>query len=392
MPSIPSTLVYAQRDRFDPPAELSRLRATEPLSRLPAGGGPDRDSPWLATSYQVVREILGDAARFSTDQRFGARQQRQAPGNLLTCDPPEHTRLRKALTPEFTMQRIRRLAPRVESIVAGRLDLIERAGPPADLISEFARPVPLAVLCELLGVPRDDRADFARRLRAHLDRGQRATPGARTSLHSYLAGLVARQRRQPDEDFLGMLVREHGTELSDAELTGISFLLLLAGLDNVAGMIGLGTLLLLEHPGQLALLRDQPGLADQGVEEMLRYLSVTHAPTPRVAVQEVSVAGQTVAAGERVICSIPAANRDAELGPALDRFDITRPPVPHVAFGHGIHHCLGAPLARLELRIALPALLRRFPGLRLAVPPAEVRFRPLTPAYGVRALPVTWSR
>jgi len=340
----------------------------------------------------VVREILGDHGHFSTDQRFGARRQSRGPGNLLTCDPPEHTRLRKVLSPEFTVKRIRRLEPRVAEIVTAHLDLLERSGSPADLVRDFARPVPLAALAELLGVPRDDRDEFGRRVRAHLDQGRRdpGRGGMGSSLHAYLASLVARQRRDPDEEFLGTLVREHGGDLSDAELTGIALLLLLAGLDNVAGMIGLGVLLLLEHPDQLALLRDEPAATDRGIEEMLRYLSVTHAPTPRVAVADVTVAGRTIAAGERVICSIPAANRDTALGEAPDRFDVTRTAASHVAFGHGIHHCLGAPLARLELRIAIPALLRRFPGLRLDIAAADVQFRPLTPAYGLRALPVAW--
>jgi cytochrome P450 len=392
VPEATPRLMYMRRDGFDPVAELGQLRAQAPVSRLDAG--PSRDLTWLATSHTAVREVLGDAKRFSTDRWRGASVYRPVgqAGNLLNYDPPAHTRLRKMLTPEFTVHRIRRLEPRIEALVAGRLDAMERAGPPVDLVPYFARPIPSVALCELLGVPRDDRAEFERRSTIHLDQtrdfAEREAYGF--ALHDYLAGLVARQRVDPDEDFLGMLVRQHGAELSDEELTGLGILMLLAGVDNISGMLGLGVLLLLQHPAQLALLREHPERIGHAVEEMLRFLSVTHAPTPRRAVSDVTISGQTIKAGDRVICSIPAANRDAALGAQPDRFDITREPASHVAFGHGIHHCVGAPLARMELRIGFRALLHRFPGLRLAVPFSDVHFRRNTPGYGVESLPVTW--
>lgn len=387
--------LHVRRDRFEPAADLGRLRAETPLTKFEVHGATRSGSAWLATGYDQVREVLGDATRFSTRRAFaGADGPRSAElvGNLMDYDPPEHTRLRKMLTREFTVRRMRRLEPRIEAIVTGRLDAMDQAGPPADLVRMFARPIPSMVLCELIGVPRDDRADFERRSHTQLDLtaslDKRAAAG--TALTRYLAALVTRQRRDPGEDMLGMLVREHGAELTDEELAGICVLLLLAGLDNVSGMLGLGALLLLENPDQLGYLRAHPDDIDRAVEELLRFLSPPHAPTPRIAVTDLSIDGQTIRAGERVVCSIPSANRDQGLVDEPDRLDLGREPAAHVAFGHGIHHCLGAPLARMELRIGYLALVQRFPELRLAIPAQDVRFRRHSAAYGVESLPVTW--
>jgi oxidation protein CepF/oxidation protein CepG len=401
--------VYTRRTRFDPAAELRRLAAERPVTRIDVGPGDSEEFVWLVTGYDEVRQVLGDHVRFSTRRHFGraprtdgtstadaARTDDHRPddmvGQLMDYDPPEHTRLRKILTPEFTVRRIGRLRPRIEEIVAERLDAVERAGPPADLVEQFATPVSGAVLCELIGVPRDDRGAFLRRARHHLDQGRgrqaRATAGAAFS--RYLADLVAARRRNPDDGFLGMLVRDHGACVTDKELRGVCVLLLLAGLDNVSGMLSLGTLVLLEHPDQLAAVRADPEAMDRTVDELLRYLTVPHAPTPRTALADVTVGGQFIAAGEHVVVSLPMANRDPALTAAPERFDHAREPSPHIAFGHGIHHCLGAALARLELGIGYAALLRRFPHLRLAAPAAQVQFRPHTTAYGLGRLPVAW--
>nr|WP_242422425.1 cytochrome P450 [Frankia torreyi] len=187
-----------------------------------------------------------------------------------------------------------------------------------------------------------------------------------------------------------MLVREHGDELSTAELVGIANLLLIAGHETTANMLALGTLALLRHPDQLAVVRDDPARVGPAVEELLRWLSIVHAGAPRTARADVTIAGRTIAKGDHVLLSLPAANRDPAFLDDPDRLDITRGAVGHVAFGFGLHHCLGAPLARLELRVGLPALLRRFPGLALAVPYEQVEFRPHSVVYGLRSLPVTW--
>ncbi|ATL32471.1 cytochrome P450 [Streptomyces formicae] len=389
--------LYTRRTGLDPSDELRRATEGQPVSTL--GEVPEGGTAWLVTGYHEVRQVLGDHVRFSTRRRVGSRAQDadgyrpdEAIGQLMDYDPPDHTRLRKMLTPEFTHRRIRRLGPRIEEIVEERLDHVERAGQPADLVERFATPVAGAVLCELIGVPRDDRGDFLRRCHTHLATGQgrqrRASAG--NAFTRYLAALVARQRADPDEGFIGMLVRDHGEEFTDKELRGVCVLLMLAGLDNISGMIGLGTLALLQHPDQLAALRRDPAALDRAVDELLRHLSVPHAPTPRTALEDVTVAGRRIKAGDTVVCSIPMANRDPALTALPDRLDLMREPVAHVAFGHGIHHCLGAALARQELRIAFAALLRRFPALRVAEPARDVAFRVRSTAYGVESLPVAW--
>ncbi|NJQ03744.1 cytochrome P450 [Streptomyces zingiberis] len=399
MTSTGSPPVYTRRDRFGPAAELRRLAARAPVTRIDVGPGTGGVPVWLVTGHAEVRQVLGDHVRFSTRRRFGSPS--GAPsgerpdamvGQLMDYDPPEHTRLRKILTPEFTGRRIRRLEPLVERITGSCLDAVERAGPPADLMARFATPLAGGVLCALLGVPRDDRAGFLRRCHAFLGptRSRQRRADAGEALSRRLEGMVRRARATPDDGFLGALVRDHGEEVTDRELRGVCVLLVLAGLDNVSGMLGLGTLVLLGHPEQLAAVRDDPEAVDGAVDELLRYLTVPHAPTPRTALTDVTVGGRLIRAGEHLICSLPTANRDPALLEGPDRFDITREPAPHLAFGHGVHHCLGAALARLELRIAYPALLRRFSRLALAVPAGEVPFRAHALAHGVETLPVTW--
>lgn len=392
-------LLYTQRTRYDPADEL---RAVGPLSRYVIGPNESDESVWLATGYAEVRQILGDHTNFSTRRRWGAEGPNWRPpelvGHLMDYDPPEHTRLRHMLTPEFTVRRLRRLEPRIEAIVAEHLDAVEAAGQPADLMPLFAQPLPGEVLCELIGVPRDDRPEFLRHCHRHLDfarsRKVRAADGAAFS--RYLVSMVARQRKDPDDGFIGALVREHGDDFTDDEMRGVCVLLILAGIDNIEGMIGLGVLAMFENPDQLPLLLNGGEgnggrlAADRALDELIRYMSVANAPTPRTAVTDVQVGDQLIRAGETVICSLTMANRDPALAADADRLDLAREPVAHVAFGHGVHHCLGAALARTELRIAYKALWRRFPGLRLTVPVEEVRFYNRALAHGVHRLPVAW--
>jgi hypothetical protein len=271
----------------------------------------------------------------------------QQPGELPDFDPPEHTRLRRMLTPEFTVRRINRLRPWIEEIVTRHLEAMEQAGPPTDLVAAFALPVPSLVICELLGVPYADREQFQRLSSRSLDFSipEEQQKQAYMDMLGYMATLVARQRRAPDEAMLGMLVREHGDDLTDAELTGIGNLLLFAGHETTANMVGLGTLLLLEHPEQLALLRDDPApeTVERAVEELLRYLTVVNHGVTRTATEDVVLGRQRIKAGEHVMVSLPTANRDETVFQEPDRLNLTRKPEPHVAFGHGIHHCLGAP-------------------------------------------------
>jgi cytochrome P450 len=313
-------------------------------------------------------------------------------GNLLGLDPPEHQRLRRMLTPEFTIRRIKRLEPRITEIVAEHLDAMEAGGSPADLVEHFALPIPSLVICELLGVPYEDRADFQTRSARQLDlslpipeRFEMQRQG-----RAYMQSLVARARSHPGEDILGMLIREHGTELTDDELVGIAGLLLLAGHETTSNMLGLGTLALLRHPDQLAAVRNDPDAIGPAIEELLRWLSIVHTSIPRITTTEVEVAGVRIPEGQLIFASLPSANRDPEFTDSPDVLDIRRGAAGHLAFGHGVHHCLGAPLARMEMRIAWPALLHRFPNLALASDFDDVAFRSFHFIYGLRSLAVRW--
>jgi cytochrome P450 len=388
-----------QRAGFDPAPELAELRAGKGIERIRTTFGMEA---WVVTRFADVREVLSDPVRFSNARLQEAgrapglppvspeERAQQLAGNLLAADPPEHTRLRRMLTPEFTVRRMRRLEPRIREIVDEHLDAMERHGPPADLVAEFALPVPSLVICELLGVPYADRAQFQARSNRQLDLSRSVEDRMRAARESraYMAKLVAGAQADPGEDMLGMLVRDHGDDLTTDELVGIASLLLLAGHETTANMLGLGTLALLRHPDQLAIVRDEPERVDAAVEELLRWLSIVHTGTAKMATVDTEIAGQRIAAGDLVMCALPTANRDPELRTRSDGLDVTRGGAGHVAFGHGIHHCLGAPLARMEMKIAFPALLRRFPGL--AEVPGTAEFRSFSVIYGLTSLEVTW--
>jgi cytochrome P450 len=390
----PLPFYLRRRGEFDPDPSTTRLRDQDAIARVPA---PFGGQAWLVTRARDVREVLADYRRFGKaipgDLMGGVGPGPQSlAGDLLFIDPPEHTRLRRMLIPEFTLRQMRRLRPRIEAIVEEHLDAMERAGAPADLARAFALPVPALVICELLGVPYEDRADFQRWVNGLTD--MTAPPDERTAAlaesRAYMAGLVANAQADPDiPGILGALCRAHGSELSTDELVGIGALLLLAGYESTASTLALGALALLRHPDQLCIVRDRPEHLDTAVEELLRWLSVINTGF-RFTTEQVELAGQVVAAGELVIVSLPAASRDPALLPDPDVLDVTRPAPAHLAFGHGVHHCLGAPLARAELRIAFSALLRRFPGLRLADPEAVVPMRAHNVVNGLTALPVMW--
>jgi cytochrome P450 len=384
--------LHVRRDRFDPVPELLQLRDERPVSRVQLPWGAQG---WLATRYEDVRQVLGDATKFANgpgdDRRPMLADLPARNGMLLAYDPPEHTRLRRLLTPEFTVRRIRRMQPRIEAIVADHLDAMQQAGNTADLVRSFALPIPSLVICELLGVPYADREEFQRNsaIRLNLHNDIEVRMAALMACREYMAGLVAQQRKEPGDDMIGMLIREHGDEIEDLELAGVADLLLIAGHETTSNMLALGTLLLLQNPAQADQVRSGAQV-DDAVEELLRYLSIVHMVMPRTAREDVVLSGQRIAAGEVIICSLATANRDPDLGADLDSFDLSRKISTHMAFGHGIHHCVGAPLARMEMRIAYPALLQRFPDLHVTVPIEEVPFRSYTVVYGVESLPVAW--
>lgn len=392
--------VHMRRDAFTPTAALTEIRETIGVSTVTNTFGM---TAYLVTRHDDVKDVLSDHERFanrrpadfvmpgaptlSDEEMASARA-----GNLLGLDPPEHQRLRRMLTPEFTIRRMRRLEPRIVEIVDEQLDRMENAAAPADLVEQFALPIPSLVICELLGVPYRDRAEFQHRSARQLDLSLPVTERLELQRagRAYMQSLVERARRQPGEDILGMLVREHGDELTDDELVGIAGLLLLAGHETTSNMLGLGTLALLRHPAQLAAVRDDPGAVGPAVEELLRWLSIVHTAIPRITTTDVEVAGVAIPAGQLVFASLPAANRDPDFIGSPDELDIGRGAPGHVAFGHGVHHCLGAPLARMEMRIAFPALLQRFPRLRLAEDFTEVQYRSFHFIYGLKSLKVTW--
>jgi cytochrome P450 len=389
-----------RRDAFDPTPELGAIRAGAGVTTVTNAFGMQVH---LVTRYDDVKTVLSDHARFSNGRPPGfvvpgappASQQEQASaraGNLLGLDPPEHQRLRRMLTPEFTIRRIKRLQPRIVEIVDAQLDALAAAGRPADLVEHFALPVPSLVICELLGVPYADRDDFQRRSARQLDlsipipeRLELVSQG-----RAYMSSLVEKARVRPGDDILGMLIREHGDELTNDELTGIAGLLLLAGHETTSNMLGLGTLALLRHPAQLAAVRDDPGAVTPAVEELLRWLSIVQTAIPRITTTDVEIAGVPIPAGQLVFASLPSGNRDGQFIDDPDTFDIGRGAPGHLAFGHGVHHCLGAPLARMEMQIAFPALLRRFPTLSLAEEFEDVQFRSFHFIYGLKSLEVTW--
>ncbi|MDN5917176.1 MAG: cytochrome P450 [Pseudonocardia sp.] len=392
--------LHMQRNRFDPNPTLTGFRDEGEIPVVRTGFGMEA---FLVTRYEDVREVLGDGARFSNAGQMAFRRPdgpqfseselaQMRAGQLLALDPPEHTRLRRMLTPEFTLRRMRRLEPRIVEIVDEHLDAMESAGPPADLVSQFALPVPSLVICELLGVPYADRAEFQDRSNRLLDMS--LSPQDRIAVgrenRAYMSDLVDSARADPGEDILGMLVREHGDDLTHDELTGIAGLLLIAGHETTSNMLGLGTLALLQDPEQLALVRDEPELARPAVEELLRFLSIVHSGVPRTTTTDVEIRGTAIPKDSLVILSLPAANRDPEVTRDPNRLDVRRGAPGHVAFGHGVHHCLGAPLARMEMETAFPALLRRFPNLALAGDAADVPFRAYHFVYGLHSLPVTW--
>ncbi|RST14442.1 cytochrome P450 [Streptomyces sp. WAC05374] len=379
---------------FDPPAGLAALREHQPLTRL---SYPDGHIGWLATGHTTVRTIAADP-RFSSRLELmhypfpGGPDGPLPPapvGDMTGMDAPEHTRFRRLLAGKFTVRRMRELTSRVEQITAEHLDAMERHGPAVDLVEAYAHPVPALMICELLGVPETGREVFKSRAAAMFD--PEASPEhqmeAMTRLAEFVHELALDKRARPTDDLLSDLT---GTDLTDEELAGVGSLLLGAGLDTTANMIGLGTFALLSHPDQAAALRADPAIADQAVEELLRYLTIAHTGA-RVALEDVEVDGQIVRAGETVTLSLQAANRDPSRFADPDTLDLGRKATGHLAFGHGIHQCLGQQLARVELRVALPALFTRFPSLRLAVPPEEVPLRTAASIYGVQRLPVTWD-
>ncbi|MEV8096943.1 cytochrome P450 [Kitasatospora sp. NPDC085879] len=382
----------------DPYTGYARLRAAGPVHRIT---GPDGLPVWLVTRYADVRQVLADP-RFALDKRHatpgnyrGFALPPALDANLLNMDPPDHTRIRRLVSQAFTPRRIAALRAPVEQVADKLLDAMAPHGR-ADLITEYAAPLPITVICDLLGIPAEDRRDF----RAWTDSLVAPDPArpqdARAAVGAMLAfftALIRRKRAEPGDDLLSDLIAvrdEHDRQdrLGEDELTSLAFLILFAGYENTVHLIGNAVLALLRHPGQLAALRADESLIPGAVEEFARFDGPAPLAIRRFTREAVAVGGVTVPAGETVLCALASANRDGEQFPDPDRLDVRRRDNGHLALGHGIHYCLGAPLARLETAVALTALLRRFPRLELDVPEEQLRHRPSLRARGLLELPV----
>jgi cytochrome P450 len=381
-----------KRDGLDPLPDLMLAQADEPVKKLATMFGR---GIWLISGYDEAREVLaGDSAVWSNDLgQFVSQEGRAAEeqiGGLGMTDPPLHTQLRKYLTPEFTMRRLARLEPGIEAIVRARLDAMEAAGPSIDLVEEFAFAVPFDVICDLLGLPVEDRARFLELgvARFDLSEGGAGAFGAAAHTRDFLINAVREQRENPGDGLIGALLQEYGDELDDVTLGGIADGVFLGGYETSASMLALGTYLITTTPEAGRMLRSDPDSVNKVVEELLRHLCVVQLAFVRFAKQDVVVGGVTINEGDAVGVSLLAANRDPRLGPDLDTFDPTRDPVRHLSFGWGMHRCVGAELARMELRIALRMLAERFPDLAMAADIGDLDFRKLSAVYGVESLPV----
>ncbi|QMU71406.1 cytochrome P450 [Streptacidiphilus sp. P02-A3a] len=390
----------APRCPFDPAPELRSLDEGGPLNRVRLW---DRSTPWLVTGYAEQRQLLADP-RVSADTKNpgyphptpATRARREQARTFLSMDDPEHARMRRMVTGSFAIKRVEAMRPAIQQIVDNLIDQLLDGPRPVDLVQAFALPVPSLVICELLGVPYADHAFFQRNSSTLVNSGSSAEAGleAQSNLVEYLNDLIGRKLASPADDLLSLLAAEQVATgaLTQRELAVTSVLLLIAGHETTANMIALGTVALLEHPEQLADLRgtDDPAFVAGAVEELLRYLNITHFGRRRVALTDIPVGGHTIRAGEGIVLANEVGNRDQEVFPDPDRLDLHRDARRHVAFGFGPHQCLGQPLARVELQVAYRTLYRRIPDLRLAVALEDVRFKHDGLVYGVYELPVTW--
>lgn len=382
-----------------PHPRYAAVRAESGLCRIQTRWGGEA---WLATRYDDVRLVLGDP-RFSRALAAGRddvarpRPTVDLPDQMLSMDPPDHTRLRRLVAKAFTVRRVEQLRPRVQEIVDGLLDRMGEGS--ADLAEALAWPLPMIVICEMLGVPEQDQERFRAWTETTLALGAQTTLEemaiARRNLNDRLIRMIAERRERPTNDLLSALVaaRDEGDRLSEEELVQLGVTLMIAGHETTANQLGNFVFVLLdnERRGWEELVAGGPDVVPQAVEELLRYVPMAaSADFARIAKQDIEVGGQLVRAGEAVLVQIHAANRDRRLFDAADDLVLTREANAHIAFGFGVHHCLGAPLARLELHLALVGLITRFPGLRLAVPAAEVPWRTDRLLRGVRSLPVAW--
>ncbi|SHN29553.1 cytochrome P450 [Streptomyces yunnanensis] len=397
VPDYPMT--RATRCPFDPPPVLHTLQDQAPISRVRLWDG---STPWLVTRYDDVRALLADP-RISSESDHphyphlspAQKERRRQSRTFINMDDPEHARLRRMVTATFSIKQVEALRPAIQKIVDGLIDAMLAGPKPADLFQAFALPVPSLVICELLGVPYADH-DFFQTNSKILIKTTSTVEQARVAtqqLLDYLDRRIGVKLAHPADDVLSTLAaRVRAGELTRREAAGMGMLLLTAGHETTANMIALGTLALLQNPDQLDRLResDDPRTVASAVEELLRYLTIVHTGRRRVTLADIEVGCVTIRAGDGVVLSNDVANRDPDAFPDPDQLDIDRNARHHVAFGFGVHQCLGQPLARVELQVVYSTLYRRIPTLKLAVDLDEIPFKHDGNVYGVYELPVTW--
>lgn len=399
-PDSVGTMTPSGRDGYLASSTTTQRWRQAPVQQITTKDG---HPAWIVTDMDLVQAMLSDP-RFSRAEarRLGIKNSQAAlfarPG-ILDLDPPEHSRLRRLVAGAFTARRVRALRPRIQQITDDLLAEVAAAGPPCDLNAELCFPLPIAVICEILGVPYADREHFREwsarvmALTAYTPEEQQA---ALDALTNYIAGLVAAKRNEPDDSLLQSLItaRDNNDRLDEDELVNLGLGLLVAGHETTANMLGKGLVALLDHPEQVAKLRAEPDRVPGAVEEVLRYVPLGMDPDTgllRVTTCEVELGGVRIPAGHRVLANTMAANRDPDAFDTPEEFDLARPEAgTHVTFGHGAHHCLGAQLARMELEIAFSSLLTTFPELRPAVPIEDLTYRGGMLIPGLDALPVTW--
>jgi cytochrome P450 len=392
LPVLP--LPRAAQCPLAPPPDFVDWREQPGLRRAMFGGNPI----WVVSRYQDIRAALVDprlSAKTIPDSILPKDADNKVPVMFARTDDPEHQRLRRMMTTNFTFRRCESMRPQIQETVDHYLDQMIDNGAPADLVLEFALPVPSLVIALLLGVPPEDLGIFQRHTTTGLD--QRSTDEQKGqafgAMYAYIEELVQRKEREPGDDMISRLVTEYvATGQLDHATTAMNAVIMMqAGHETTANMISLGTVALLEHPGVFQRLgqSDDPAAIANIVEELMRYLSIVHSQVDRVATEDLTIGGQLIRAGEYVMMNLPAGNWDAEYADNPESFDADRNTRGHLAFGYGVHQCIGANLARVEMQVAFATLARRLPGLKLAVRPEELKFKEAN-IYGMKELPVSW--
>lgn len=361
---------------------------------------PDGHLGWIVTSHELVRKVLSDP-RFSHSLEIGhfpvthqgqvVANHPKIPGMFIHMDPPDHTRYRRLLTGEFTVRQANRLKPQVEVVAAEQIKVMREHGAPADLVTNFAKPLALRVLCELVGLPYNEREQFEHAPTIQHD--PEAKPeeyvAAFERANAFVVEVIERRRKQPADDLISRLI-VNGSDLTTEELCNMIILLLFAGYETTESALTVGTFALLHHTDQLAAVRADPAILAPAIEELLRYITINQYHTYRTALEDLELDGQTIAKGDTVTISLPAANRDPAKFECPGKLDVGRDTAGHVAFGFGLHQCIGQNLARVELRAGLSALLEAFPDLRLGTAFDEVPLRLRGSVFAVGSLPVSW--